>query len=150
MNLDGRVLGQHDGVIHYTIGQRRGLGVATGEPLFVVKIDASVRRVIVGPRDALLTSGLLLEELNWLGDGSLMAAADAGASVLVRVRSTRPPVSAHLGWQGDVPAIWFETPEEGVARGQAAVLYDAAGGTRILGGGFIRQAIPADPRIADV
>ncbi len=90
VHLDGRVLGQHDGVIHYTIGQRRGLGVATGDPLFVVKIDAPNRRVIVGPRQALMTSGLLLEELNWIGPGSLEAAADAGAPVLVRVRSTRP------------------------------------------------------------
>ena len=150
VHMDGRVLGQHDGVIHYTIGQRRGLGVATGEPLFVVKIDAARRRVIVGPREALLTSGLLLEELNWLGDGTLEAAADAKSPVLVRVRSTRPPVPAHLGWQGDSPAIWFETPEEGVARGQAGVLYDASGGTRILGGGFIKRAIPADPRIEAV
>ncbi|MEH6411743.1 MAG: tRNA 2-thiouridine(34) synthase MnmA, partial [Hyphomonas sp.] len=76
VHLDGRVLGSHEGVIHYTIGQRRGLNVAVGEPLFVVKIDAPNRRVIVGPREALMTSGLLLEELNWLGAGSLEAAAD--------------------------------------------------------------------------
>ncbi|MCB2079433.1 MAG: tRNA 2-thiouridine(34) synthase MnmA, partial [Novosphingobium sp.] len=88
VHLDGRVLGQHEGVIHYTIGQRRGLGVATGEPLFVVKIDAPNRRVVVGPREALMTSGLLLEELNWLGTGSLEEAAHAGVPVLVRVRST--------------------------------------------------------------
>lgn len=147
VHLDGRVLGSHEGVIHYTIGQRRGLNVAVGEPLFVVKIDAPNRRVIVGPREALMTSGLLLEELNWLGAGSLEAAADAGAAVLVRVRSTRPPVPGRLGWQGDIPVIWFDKPEEGVARGQAAVLYDATGGTRILGGGFILRAIPADERV---
>ena len=103
VHLDGRVLGQHNGVIHYTIGQRRGLGVATGEPLFVVKIDAPNRRVIVGPREALMTSGLLLEELNWIGTASLEAAADAGAPVLVRVRSTRPPVPARLGWHDGMP-----------------------------------------------
>ena len=148
LHLDGRVLGQHEGVIHYTIGQRRGLGVATGEPLFVVKIDASSRRVIVGPREALMTSGLLLEELNWLGQGSLEEAARAGVPVLVRVRSTRPPVPGRLGWQDDTPVIWFDAPEEGVARGQAAVLYDPEGGTRILGGGFILKAIPADDRVA--
>ncbi|WP_341197751.1 tRNA 2-thiouridine(34) synthase MnmA [Hyphomonas chukchiensis] len=147
VHLDGRVLGQHEGVIHYTIGQRRGLNVAVGEPLFVVKIDAPNRRVVVGPREALMTSGLLLEELNWLGAGSLESAADAGASVLVRVRSTRPPVPGRLGWQGDIPVIWFDEPEEGVARGQAAVLYDPAGGTQILGGGFILKAIPADERV---
>jgi tRNA-uridine 2-sulfurtransferase len=147
VHLDGRVLGRHEGVIHYTIGQRRGLNVAVGEPLFVVKIDAPGRRVIVGPREALMTSGLLLEELNWLGAGSLEVAADAGAAVLVRVRSTRPPVPGRLGWQGNIPVIWFDEPEEGVARGQAAVLYDPAGGTRILGGGFILRAIPADERV---
>jgi len=147
VHLDGRVLGEHNGVIHYTIGQRRGLGVATGEPLFVVKIDAPNRRVIVGPREALMTSGLLLEELNWIGPGSLEAAADAGVPVLVRVRSTRPPVAARLGWHDDTPVIWFDAPEEGVARGQAAVLYDPDGSTRILGGGFILKAIPADERV---
>ena len=146
-HLDGRVLGQHNGVIHYTIGQRRGLGVATGDPLYVVKIDAPNRRVIVGPREALMTSGLLLEELNWLGEGSLQAAADAGMPVLVRVRSTRPPVPARLGWSDGVPVIWFDDPEEGVARGQAAVLYDAEGSTRILYGGFILKPIPADERV---
>lgn len=146
-HLDGRVLGQHNGVIHYTIGQRRGLGVATGDPLYVVKIDAPNRRVIVGPREALMTSGLLLEELNWLGEGSLQAAADAGVPVLVRVRSTRPPVPARLGWSDGVPVIWFDDPEEGVARGQAAVLYDAESSTRILGGGFILKPIPADERV---
>jgi tRNA-uridine 2-sulfurtransferase len=147
VHLDGRVLGQHEGVIHYTIGQRRGLGVATGDPLFVVKIDAPARRVIVGPREALMTSGLMLEELNWLGKGSLEEAAHAGSPVLVRVRSTRPPVPGRLGWNGDVPVIWFDEPEEGVARGQAAVLYDPEGSTRILGGGFILKAIPADERV---
>ncbi|MEQ9314990.1 MAG: tRNA 2-thiouridine(34) synthase MnmA [Henriciella sp.] len=100
VHLDGRVLGQHDGVIHYTIGQRRGLGVATGEPLFVVKIDAPSRKVVVGPREALLTSGLIMEEPNWLGDGSLADACDRGVQVLARVRSTREPVPARLGWHG--------------------------------------------------
>lgn len=147
VHLDGRVLGEHDGVIHYTIGQRRGLGVATGDPLFVVKIDAPARRVIVGPREALMTRGLLLEELNWLGEGSLEDAAAKGAAVLVRVRSTRPPVPARLGLEDGVPAIFFDEAEEGVARGQAAVLYDPGGGTRILGGGFIARTLPADERV---
>ena len=147
VHLDGRVLGRHEGVIHYTIGQRRGLGVATGDPLFVVKIDAPARRVVVGPREALMTRGLLLEELNWLGAGSLEEAAARGERVLVRVRSTRPPVPARLGYEGDIPAIMFEAPEEGVARGQAAVLYDAEGSTRILGGGFIARTLPADERV---
>lgn len=148
VHLDGRILGHHDGVIHYTIGQRRGLGVATGDPLFVVKIDAPKRRVIVGPREALMTRGLLLEELNWLGQGSLEEAATKGARVLIRVRSTRPPVPGWLGYEDGAPAVFFDAPEEGVARGQAAVLYDPDGGTRILGGGFIARPLPADERVA--
>ncbi len=149
-HIDGRVLGEHEGVINYTIGQRRGLGVATGEPLFVVKIDAPKRRVLVGPREALMTRGLLLEELNWLGQGSLEAAARDGVRVLIRVRSTRPPVPGRLGYEDGQPAVFFDAPEEGVARGQAAVLYDPDGSTRILGGGFIARALPADDRIAAI
>ncbi|MEO0607183.1 MAG: tRNA 2-thiouridine(34) synthase MnmA [Pseudomonadota bacterium] len=147
MHLDGRVLGEHQGVIHYTIGQRRGLGVATGDPLFVVKIDAPARQVIVGPREALLTAGLTMEELNWLGNGTLEDACDRGEPVLVRVRSTREPAPGRLGFAEGRPAVWFDQPEEGVARGQASVLYDADGSTRILGGGFIASTIAADERL---
>lgn len=147
VHLDGRVLGQHQGVIHYTIGQRRGLGVATGEPLFVVKIDAKTRRVFVGPREALLTAGLTMEELNWLGEGTLEDACVRGEPALVRVRSTREPTLGRLGFHNEIPAVWFDAPEEGVARGQASVLYDADGSTRILGGGFIASAIAADERL---
>jgi len=143
VHLDGRVLGNHDGVIHYTVGQRRGLGIATGDPLFVVKIDAPNRRVIVGPRDALLVAGLTMEELNWLGGGDLDAACDASTPVLARVRSTRPPVPARLGWRGSAPAVLFDDAEEGVARGQACVLYDMESGTRVLGGGFIKATFTA-------
>ena len=148
VHLDGRVLGEHNGVIHYTIGQRRGLGVATGEPLFVVKIDAAARRVIVGPREALLTAGLTMEELNWLGDGSLEDACDKGLPVLARVRSTREPLPARLGWDGNGPAVFFDIPEEGVAKGQACVLYDFSSKSRVLGGGFIASTIAADERLS--
>lgn len=147
VHLDGRVLGEHSGVIHYTIGQRRGLGVATGDPLFVVKIDAPKRQVIVGPREALLTAGLTMEELNWLGDDTLTAACERAEPVLVRVRSTREPAPGRLGFHQGAPAVWFDSPEEGVARGQASVLYDASGSTRILGGGFIASTIAADERL---
>ncbi|MAI90032.1 MAG: tRNA 2-thiouridine(34) synthase MnmA [Ponticaulis sp.] len=147
VHLDGRVLGEHEGVIHYTIGQRRGLGVATGDPLYVVKIDAPNRKVIVGPREALLTAGLAMEELNWIGDGDLLTACDAGERALVRVRSTREPKPAHLGYHNGKPAVFFDDPEEGVARGQASVLYSAEDETRVLGGGFISATIPADERM---
>lgn len=147
VHINGEILGTHQGVIHYTIGQRRGLGIATGDPLYVVRIDAPARRVIVGPREALLTAGLTLEELNWLGEGTLEEACRAGLCVLVRVRSTRPPVPAKLGFHAQRPAIWFDIPEEGVARGQAAVLYGDCGDMRVLGGGFIFSTLSADPRL---
>ena len=138
VHLDGRVLGRHEGVTRYTVGQRRGLNVAVGEPLFVVRLNADRREVIVGPREALLTHSLTLKEPNWLGDEpSLEAAAAAGVAVLARVRSTRPPSPARLTMHGGVPALAFATPEEGVSPGQACVLYDAVDEGRVLGGGFI-------------
>jgi tRNA-specific 2-thiouridylase len=143
VHLDGRVLGRHDGIVGYTIGQRRGLNVAVGEPLFVVKLDPDARRVIVGPREALLTRALTLKETNWLGDqASLHAAAEAGLAVLARVRSTRAPIPARIELRGGEPAVVFEDGEEGVAPGQACVLYDAETGERVLGGGFIVATEP--------
>jgi tRNA-uridine 2-sulfurtransferase len=140
VHMDGRVLGAHAGITDYTIGQRRGLNVAVGEPLFVTRLDPAKRHVIVGPREALLTAALTLEETNWLGDAPTMAdAAREGAPVLARVRSTRPPSSARLTLTGDVIGVVFETGEEGVAPGQACALYDPADPDRLVGGGFIRE-----------
>ncbi len=96
IDLDGRVLGRHDGIIHFTVGQRRGLGIATGTPLFVVRLDAASRRVVVGPREALRTSRIRLREVNWLGDGTVEEALENHPEVYVKVRSTRPPRSAWL------------------------------------------------------
>ena len=136
VHMDGRVLGRHEGVTRYTIGQRRGLNIAVGDPLFVVRIDADKRQVIVGPREALLTSALTLKETNWLGEGGDMADA-AGRPVLARVRSTREPVPGRLAVRGGVAAVELDTPEEGVAPGQACVLYAPEQPERVLGGGFI-------------
>ena len=139
VHMDGRVLGRHGGITDYTIGQRRGLNVAVGEPLFVTKLDPDNRRVIVGPREALLTASLTLDETNWLGDEpSIEAAAEAGAPVLARVRSTRPPSPARLALIDGAVAVLFETGEEGVAPGQACALYDPGDPDRLLGGGFIQ------------
>jgi len=141
VHLDGRVLGRHEGVTRYTVGQRRGLNVALGEPLFVVRLDADRREVIVGPREALLVGALVLKEVNWLGDApSLAVAAEAGAPVLARVRSTREPISGRLAMIDGAPGVAFDTPEEGVAPGQACVLYDPETPSRVLGGGFIARA----------
>ncbi len=145
VHLDGRVLGQHEGVSRYTVGQRRGLNVAVGEPLFVVKINPDQRQVVVGPREALLTKALRLKETNWLGDQvSLMVAAEGGQQVLARVRSTREPVSSRLAIVDGAPVVLFDEAEEGVSPGQACVLYDpASGGERVLGGGFIESTTAA-------
>ncbi len=145
VHLDGRVLGQHEGVSRYTVGQRRGLNVAVGEPLFVVKINPDNRQVVVGPREALLTRALRLRETNWLGDqASLLEAAKAGQPVLARVRSTREPVAARLAIVDGAPAVLFDEAEEGVSPGQACVLYDpVSGGDRVLGGGFIESTTAA-------
>lgn len=140
VHMDGRVLGRHSGITDYTIGQRRGLNVAVGEPLFVVKLDPDHRRVIVGPREALLTARLTLEETNWLGDqATIEEAARDGAPVLARVRSTRQPSPAHLAFIDGAVQVVFDQGEEGVAPGQACVLYDPADDERVLGGGFIQS-----------
>ncbi|CAM3291685.1 tRNA 2-thiouridine(34) synthase MnmA [Asticcacaulis taihuensis] len=137
-HIDGRVLGRHDGITGYTIGQRRGLNIAVGEPLFVTRIDPDEKAIIVGPREALLTRALTLKETNWLGDeADLMVAATAQKPVLARVRSTRPPVPARLIASDTGIEVEFDGAEEGVAPGQACVLYDPADDGRVLGGGFI-------------
>jgi tRNA-specific 2-thiouridylase len=137
VDLDGRVLGHHQGVIHYTIGQRRGLGIGGGEPLFVVRLDAGNRRVIVGPRAALATWRIPVSGINWIGDSAFTQAPEGGWEVAVKVRSTRPPVPARIHPRGDgVAEVELLDPEEGVAPGQACVFY-APKGSRVLGGGWI-------------
>jgi tRNA-specific 2-thiouridylase len=142
VHVDGRVLGRHEGVSHYTVGQRRGLNVAIGDPLFVVRLDPAARQVIVGPREALLTASLSLKEINWLGDEPTIEAA-AGRAVLARVRSTRDPAPARLAAADGEVRVVFAAPEEGVAPGQACVLYDAVAPSRVLGGGFIAATVAA-------
>ena len=139
VHLDGRVLGEHAGVSRFTVGQRRGLHVAIGEPLFVVGLDPAAKRVVVGPREALLAASLRLKEENWLGDDTLEAAAVAGRVVLARVRSTRAPVAAHLAWRDGAADVVFDTAEDSVSPGQACALYDPAAPDRMLGGGFIAE-----------
>jgi tRNA-specific 2-thiouridylase len=144
VHVDGRVLGRHEGVSRYTVGQRRGLNLAIGEPLFVVRLEAQERRVVVGPRCALLVAALTLKETNWLGDHpSIEAAGEAAAPVLARVRSTGEPAPARLTMWGGAACVVFDAPEEAVAPGQACVLYDAAEPSRLLGGGFIAGTVAA-------
>ncbi len=135
-HADGRVLGRHEGVIHYTIGQRRGLGIGgLEEPLYVVRLDVENHNVIVGPKEMLATRRVPLREINWLGDEPFTSRAEWAVSV--KVRSTRPPRDAVLRpiseTEGEVELV---TPEEGVSPGQACVFY-APEGSRVLGGGWI-------------
>jgi len=134
VHVDGRVLGQHDGIIHYTIGQRRGLGVGVGEPLYVVRLDPDKKQVIVGPQEAILVKAIDVDELNWLDAAAPTA---DGRKVAVKVRSTRPPVPATLypGEKVGQGVIVLDEAEAGVAPGQACVFYE---GPRVLGGGWIR------------
>jgi tRNA-specific 2-thiouridylase len=144
VDLDGNVLGGHRGVIHYTIGQRRGLGIGgTGDPLYVIKLDPASRRVIVGPKEALATRTVPIREINWLGDAPLESRAEW--QVGVKIRSTRPPRPAVIRPLSATEAVVeLLDPEDGVSPGQACVFYEAgedgpaAGITgRILGGGWI-------------
>ncbi|MGL4437898.1 MAG: tRNA methyl transferase PRC-barrel domain-containing protein, partial [Bosea sp. (in: a-proteobacteria)] len=145
VDMDGRVLGRHDGILNFTVGQRKGIGIAASEALYVIKLDAEHARVIVGPRAALATKLVRIRDINWLGDKPLDAALRDGIEVAARVRSTRAPKPALLREiDGEVVVELFDA-EEGVAPGQACVLYDSATpGARVLGGGIIRP--PAMPR----
>ncbi len=137
VDLSGRVLGTHKGVIHYTIGQRRGLGIGGlgDNPLYVVRLDPDTRRVIVGPKEALATARVPLREINWLGEAPLTSRAEW--PVRVRIRSTRAPREAVLRPISATEAeVELLAPEEGVSPGQACVFYEPEG-SRVLGGGWI-------------
>lgn len=138
VSVDGRVLGQHPGIIHFTVGQRRGLGIAHSEPLYVVRIDASARRVVVGPRAELETNALRLRDFNWLGREGADPVWPADRRLFARVRSTQPPREATLLAKAGIKSILLRDAELGVAVGQACVLYSAASHqARLLGGGYI-------------
>ncbi len=139
VHLDGRVLGRHKGITHFTVGQRHGLGIGGGAPLHVLRLEPSSGRVIVGPREALATTRFAVRELNWLS----APIGPAGVRGAVRVRSSRPPVPATIYANGQGAGVVLDTPEYGVAPGQACVVYD---GTRVLGGGWIERPVAAEAR----
>ncbi|WP_171230826.1 tRNA 2-thiouridine(34) synthase MnmA [Ruegeria sp. HKCCA6707] len=136
VHADGRVLAQHEGVIHYTIGQRRGLGIGgLSEPLYVVKLDVDKKQVVVGPKEMLATRIVPVREINWLGDEPFTARKEWHLSV--KVRSTRPPSEAIIRPLSDSTAeVELLTPEEGISPGQACVFY-ASESSRLYGGGWI-------------
>lgn len=138
---DGHVLGRHDGIVHFTIGQRRGLRIASREPMYVVRLDAATRRVVVGPREALRMHRIALRDVNWIGGGTLDRAVGDGLEIFVKVRSTRAAQPAWLRAAGESYEVELVGGEDGVSPGQACVFYDAAEGqARVLGGGFIKSA----------
>ncbi|MBO9431542.1 tRNA 2-thiouridine(34) synthase MnmA [Sulfitobacter sp. R18_1] len=138
VDTEGNVLGSHEGVIHYTIGQRRGLGIGgLADPLYVVKLDPERKEVVVGPKSMLATRKIPVREINWLGDAPLTSQAEW--NIAVRVRSTRPPRDAILRPISETEAeVELLTAEEGVSPGQACVFYDPES-TRIFGGGWIHR-----------
>jgi tRNA-specific 2-thiouridylase len=141
VDLDGHTIGRHQGIVHFTVGQRRGLGIASSAPLYVVRLDAASRRVVVGPRQALRMDRIVLRDVNWIGDGALDRAVGEGLEIFVRVRSTRAPQPAWLRASDGGYEVELVAGEEGVSPGQACVFYDAPSGqARVLGGGFIQSA----------
>ena len=141
VHIDGRVLGRHGGIINFTIGQRRGIGVPSSEPLYVLKLDAERREVVVGPRACLRADRLSLRDVNWLGNEPLSAFAAAGKEVLARIRSAGALQPATIHEENGAVLVELASGEEGVSPGQACVLYDAEdGGHRLLGGGWITSA----------
>jgi len=140
VHVDGRIVGTHRGVIHYTIGQRRGLGIGgLEEPLYVIRLDVDARRVIVGPKEMLATRTVPVREINWLGDVPFTSQSEW--PLAVKVRSTRPPRDAIVRPVSETEAeVELIVAEEGVSPGQACVFYDP-NGSRIFGGGWIWKGL---------
>ena len=137
VNLNGEILGTHKGIINYTVGQRRGLGIGGGDPLYVVKLDADKQQVIVGSKEALATRTVMIKEVNWLGEDKFIDSSER--SIAVRIRSTRSPKEAIIRPITETTAsVELLVAEEGIAPGQACVFYDIDG-TRIYGGGWITK-----------
>ncbi len=128
----GQVLGGHDGIIHFTVGQRKGLGIAAADPLYVLRIEAASRRVVVGPRASLGQARVALRDVNWLG-----RRPDDKLRVAVKLRSAQAPVAGTLMLAADGGEVVLDEPTLGVAPGQACVVYD---GGRVLGGGWIKRS----------
>jgi tRNA-specific 2-thiouridylase len=145
VHIDGSVLGRHDGVIDYTIGQRRGLGIggrAGGDdadgPLYVLEIDTDANKVIVGPKEALACREVYLSDINWIN-----AVPDDGAAVLARLRNTAPAMPARVFWKpagSDSLMLQLDEAQFGVATGQAAAFYELTNPNHLLGGGWISHA----------
>ena len=137
VDLEGNVIGHHEGIIRFTIGQRRGLGIGgrdeNSEPLYVIRLEPSLKRVVVGPREALAVNAISLKEVNWLGEES---EASLNSGISVKYRSMMEPVPAIICLEaaGNAAQVSFDKPQYGISSGQACVFYK---GERVMGGGWI-------------
>jgi len=140
VDAQGTVLGRHEGVAKYTVGQRRGLGLAVADPLYVVRIDPDKNQIIVGPKSALLSQALTIRDVNWLGRGDTLP--EGGLTCTIKLRSMAPPATAHITpLPGARAEVRLEEPHSAIAPGQACVFYD---GERVLGGGWIERTLKAE------
>ena len=151
VDLDGNVMGKHSGIYQYTIGQRRGLGIASGEPLYVVRLSPETGEVVVGPREALEANEIVLRAFNWLGPDGVERVEDLECAV--RVRSTQSPVPATLSRRDGEFVVSLHRPDTGISPGQACVVYENIEQQgRVFGGGVIKSAhrAPQCPQDAGV
>lgn len=138
VNMSGEVVGEHDGIVNFTIGQRRGIGYASGIPNYVIDIDSQSLNVMIGPKECLGVNQIILDEVNWLGPNEIFSKAEYETPIFVKVRSTSDPVEAKLSKKNNQILVELKNPEYGVAPGQACVFYDSIKPiSRILGGGWI-------------
>ena len=135
VGTDGRALARHGGAAAFTVGQRRGLGVAGPEPSYVLEVDAATRRVVVGPGELLARSGLVADRVSWVSGGP---PSDGPFEAVIRIRYRGEDVPAVIDPTGDGIRVEFRTPQRGVAPGQSAVVYR---GDDVLGGGRIVEAL---------
>ena len=133
VDLEGNVIGRHEGVVNFTVGQRRGLGVAAPYPLYVVKIDPDKNEVVAGPKEALAKTSITVDAVNWIGPGDVPPYEQRAE---IKIRSNSDPDEGFLRYEDEVWTVDFDVPQMGVAPGQAAVFYR---GNRVLGGGWIQQ-----------
>ena len=140
VHVNGEVVGRHEGIVNFTVGQRRGIGIGgSADPLYVVAVDAALRTVTIGPREALARDTVTVGEVNWLAD------ATGPQRISVRLRSAQPPASAVIHPSGETATLVLDQPQYGIAPGQAAVFYN---GARVVGGGWIRATSRQMPQAA--
>ena len=138
VDTKGVKLGDHKGIINYTVGQRRGLGIGGGDPLYVLELDAVNKRVIVGEKELLSTKTIKVKDVNWIGDKAFEEIQKRKLNV--RVRSTSMPAEALvISEDAKSASVTLNKAEEGIAPGQACVFYERDS-TRVLGGGWITNS----------